>query len=162
MVILWADMPVLWTDVSDLLIYQFCKLLLRAGEALDSKQRRLNMIKAVEGDDWSAVIDSQTQQTIEGTHLSIRACCIPTAPAYTHSFVSQCIAASSVWLVNSRSNQPCAEGAVEASLVSLLQFCNLSLGVNAARVYCSLHYTTHQIWLHDINSLFEEQCPGSQ
>lgn len=36
------------------------------GEALDSKQRRLNMIKAVEGDDWSAVIDSQTQQTIEG------------------------------------------------------------------------------------------------
>lgn len=36
------------------------------GEAPDSKQRRLNMIKAVEGDDWSAVIDSQTQQTIEG------------------------------------------------------------------------------------------------
>lgn len=37
-----------------------------AGEEPDSKQRRLNLIKAVEGDDWSAVIDSQTQQTIEG------------------------------------------------------------------------------------------------
>ncbi|KAL3160178.1 hypothetical protein ABBQ32_010944 [Trebouxia sp. C0010 RCD-2024] len=35
------------------------------GEAPDSKQRRLNLIKAVEGDDWSGVIDSQTQQTIE-------------------------------------------------------------------------------------------------
>ncbi|KAL0051688.1 hypothetical protein WJX82_000278 [Trebouxia sp. C0006] len=35
------------------------------GEEPDSKQRRLNLIKAVEGDDWSAVIDSQTQQTIE-------------------------------------------------------------------------------------------------
>lgn len=35
------------------------------GEAPDSKQRRLNMIKAVEGDDWSGVIDSQTQQTLE-------------------------------------------------------------------------------------------------
>lgn len=33
---------------------------------MDSKQRRLNLIKAVEGDDWSEVIDSQTQQTIEG------------------------------------------------------------------------------------------------
>ena len=40
----------------------------RTGEAPDSKQRRLNMIKAVEGDDWSAVIDSQTQQTIEGMY----------------------------------------------------------------------------------------------
>ena len=37
-----------------------------SGEEPDSKQRRLNLIKAVEGDDWSAVIDSQTQQTIEG------------------------------------------------------------------------------------------------
>lgn len=37
-----------------------------AGEAPDSKQRRLNLIKAVEGDDWSEVIDSQTQQTLEG------------------------------------------------------------------------------------------------
>lgn len=37
-----------------------------AGEAPDSKQRRLNLIKAVEGDDWSGVIDSQTQQTLEG------------------------------------------------------------------------------------------------
>ena len=36
------------------------------GEEPDSKQRRLNLIKAVEGDDWSAVIDGQTQQTIEG------------------------------------------------------------------------------------------------
>lgn len=35
------------------------------GEEPDSKQRRLNLIKAVEGDDWSAVIDGQTQQTIE-------------------------------------------------------------------------------------------------
>lgn len=35
------------------------------GEEPDSKQRRLNLIKAVEGDDWSAVIDSQTQQTLE-------------------------------------------------------------------------------------------------
>lgn len=41
--------------------------MLLSGEAPDSKQRRLNMIKAVEGDDWSAVIDSQTQQTVEGT-----------------------------------------------------------------------------------------------
>jgi len=38
-----------------------------AGEEPDSKPRRLNLIKAVEGDDWSAVIDSQTQQTTEGT-----------------------------------------------------------------------------------------------
>ena len=42
-----------------------------AGEAPDSKQRRLNMIKAVEGDDWSAVINSQTQQTIEGASGTI-------------------------------------------------------------------------------------------
>lgn len=41
-------------------------LVLYAGEAPDSKQRRLNLIKAVEGDDWSGVIDSQTQQTLEG------------------------------------------------------------------------------------------------
>ena len=34
------------------------------------------MIKAVEGDDWSAVIDSQTQQTVEGTLLLVTACAI--------------------------------------------------------------------------------------
>ncbi|KAK9828600.1 hypothetical protein WJX72_000970 [[Myrmecia] bisecta] len=33
------------------------------GETLDSAQRRLNLIKAVEGDDWSAVIDGQTAET---------------------------------------------------------------------------------------------------
>lgn len=37
-----------------------------SGEEPDSKQRRLNLIEAVEGDDWSAVIDSQTQQTLAG------------------------------------------------------------------------------------------------
>ena len=37
-----------------------------AGEEPDSKQRRLNLIKAVKGDDWSAAIDSQTHHTIEG------------------------------------------------------------------------------------------------
>ena len=32
----------------------------------DTKQRRLNLMKAVEGDGWSAVIDSQTQHTMKG------------------------------------------------------------------------------------------------
>lgn len=35
------------------------------GEAPDAAQRRLNLLKAVEGDNWSAVIDSQTQDTID-------------------------------------------------------------------------------------------------
>ncbi len=34
------------------------------GETIDAKQRRLNLIKAVEGDDWSSVIDGQTQETM--------------------------------------------------------------------------------------------------
>lgn len=34
------------------------------GESVDAKQRRLNLIKAVEGDDWSEVIDKQTQETV--------------------------------------------------------------------------------------------------
>lgn len=34
------------------------------GETIDAKQRRLNLIKAVEGDDWSAVIDGQTSETV--------------------------------------------------------------------------------------------------
>ena len=36
-----------------------------AAEAEDAKQRRLNTIKAVEGDDWSEVIDRQTKDTME-------------------------------------------------------------------------------------------------
>lgn len=35
------------------------------GESLDSKERRLRLIKAVEGDNWSAVINEQTNETIE-------------------------------------------------------------------------------------------------
>lgn len=35
------------------------------GESMEAKQRRLALIEAVEGDDWSAVIDKQTQKTIE-------------------------------------------------------------------------------------------------
>jgi len=35
------------------------------GETIDAKQRRLNLIKAVEGDDWSAVIDGQTSETVK-------------------------------------------------------------------------------------------------
>lgn len=35
------------------------------GESLESKERRLRLIKAVEGDNWSAVINEQTQETIE-------------------------------------------------------------------------------------------------
>lgn len=35
-----------------------------AGESPDAKQRRLRMIKAVEGDDWSAVIDEQTKDAL--------------------------------------------------------------------------------------------------
>ncbi len=46
------------------------------GEEPDSKQRRLNLIRAVEGDDWSAVIDSQTQQTIEGMASAFKPCII--------------------------------------------------------------------------------------
>lgn len=34
------------------------------GESLESKERRLRLIKAVEGDNWSAVIDEQTNGTI--------------------------------------------------------------------------------------------------
>eukprot|EP00898_Chlorokybus_atmophyticus_P007762 jgi/Chlat1/7988/Chrsp7S07745 len=34
------------------------------GEAEDSKQRRLNLLRAVEGDDWSGVIDGQTKETV--------------------------------------------------------------------------------------------------
>lgn len=35
-----------------------------AGETLEAKERRLKMIKAVEGDDWSAVIDEQTKEAV--------------------------------------------------------------------------------------------------
>jgi len=35
------------------------------GESLDSKERRLRLIKAVEGDNWSAVINEQTKEAIE-------------------------------------------------------------------------------------------------
>jgi len=35
------------------------------GETAEGKQRRLNFLQAVEGDDWSGVIDGQTQQTLE-------------------------------------------------------------------------------------------------
>ncbi|CAK0783212.1 hypothetical protein CVIRNUC_006411 [Coccomyxa viridis] len=35
-----------------------------AGESPDVRTRRLNLIKAVEGDDWSSVIDGQTAETI--------------------------------------------------------------------------------------------------
>ncbi|KAK9852334.1 hypothetical protein WJX84_005018 [Apatococcus fuscideae] len=38
-----------------------------AGETLDAKQRRLQLIKAVEGDDWSSVIDGQTQDTLDAS-----------------------------------------------------------------------------------------------
>lgn len=34
------------------------------GESLDSKERRLRLIKAVEGDNWSAVISEQTRETL--------------------------------------------------------------------------------------------------
>jgi len=34
------------------------------GESLESKERRLKLIKAVKGDNWSAVIDQQTKETI--------------------------------------------------------------------------------------------------
>lgn len=36
------------------------------GETLDAKARRLKMLRAVEGDDWSAVIEEQTQETLAG------------------------------------------------------------------------------------------------
>eukprot|EP00210_Caulerpa_lentillifera_P004565 g4355.t1 len=36
------------------------------GESLESKERRLRLIKAVEGDNWSAVVNEQTNETIEG------------------------------------------------------------------------------------------------
>ncbi|EIE23413.1 NifU-domain-containing protein [Coccomyxa subellipsoidea C-169] len=51
-----------------------------AGESVDSKQRRLNLIRAVEGDDWSSVIDGQTAQTIEDSGNGAEA---PTHPAST-------------------------------------------------------------------------------
>ncbi|KAK9905518.1 hypothetical protein WJX75_001443 [Coccomyxa subellipsoidea] len=41
-----------------------------AGESVDSKQRRLNMIRAVEGDDWSAVIDGQTAETLADSNTN--------------------------------------------------------------------------------------------
>jgi Fe-S cluster biogenesis protein NfuA len=34
------------------------------GETRDAKQRRLDLIRAVEGDDWSSVIDGQTAETV--------------------------------------------------------------------------------------------------
>lgn len=34
------------------------------GEAEDSKQRRLKLIAAVEGDNWSGVIDAQTAEAV--------------------------------------------------------------------------------------------------
>ncbi|GBG69753.1 hypothetical protein CBR_g4584 [Chara braunii] len=36
------------------------------GEDEDSRQRRLNLLRAVEGDDWSGVIDRQTRETQAG------------------------------------------------------------------------------------------------
>ena len=35
-----------------------------AGEAEDSRQRRLKLIAAVEGDNWSGVIEEQTAETV--------------------------------------------------------------------------------------------------
>eukprot|EP00475_Leptophrys_vorax_P019768 TRINITY_DN27098_c1_g1_i1.p3 TRINITY_DN27098_c1_g1~~TRINITY_DN27098_c1_g1_i1.p3 ORF type:complete len:267 (-),score=31.55 TRINITY_DN27098_c1_g1_i1:57-782(-) len=37
-----------------------------AGETIDAKQRRLNLLRATEGDDWSAVIEGQTAATVGG------------------------------------------------------------------------------------------------
>jgi hypothetical protein len=34
------------------------------GEDADSRTRRLRLLQAVEGDDWSGVIDGQTQETL--------------------------------------------------------------------------------------------------
>ena len=40
------------------------------GESLESKERRLRLVKAVEGDNWSAVIDEQTKATeSDGRHV---------------------------------------------------------------------------------------------
>lgn len=47
------------------------------GETMDAKERRLTFLQAVEGDDWSEVIDGQTKQTGEQT-----------APAVTQDIVS--------------------------------------------------------------------------
>ncbi|CAL8472276.1 g11818 [Coccomyxa elongata] len=54
-----------------------------AGESLDSKQRRLNLIRAVEGDDWSAVIDGQTAETVAGNGAPAEAAPGPQHPAAT-------------------------------------------------------------------------------
>ncbi|KAK9834555.1 hypothetical protein WJX74_004543 [Apatococcus lobatus] len=43
------------------------------GETVDAKQRRLNLIKAVEGDDWSSVIDGQTSETLGASAAAMAA-----------------------------------------------------------------------------------------
>jgi hypothetical protein len=45
------------------------------GEAEDSKQRRLKLIAAVEGDNWSGVIDAQTAEAVVSAALA--ACTAP-------------------------------------------------------------------------------------
>ncbi|GMH45517.1 hypothetical protein BSKO_13474 [Bryopsis sp. KO-2023] len=47
------------------------------GESLDSKERRLRMIAAVEGDDWSEVIDGQTKTTIDPERAGVAAASAP-------------------------------------------------------------------------------------
>jgi len=41
------------------------------GEGEDGKQRRLNFLQAVEGDDWSGVIDGQTQATMSDAEAGV-------------------------------------------------------------------------------------------
>ncbi len=43
------------------------------GETIDSKERRLRMLQAVEGDDWSSVIDGQTSSTVDPSHAAAAA-----------------------------------------------------------------------------------------
>eukprot|EP00271_Cylindrocystis_brebissonii_P003289 TRINITY_DN140_c0_g1_i1.p1 TRINITY_DN140_c0_g1~~TRINITY_DN140_c0_g1_i1.p1 ORF type:complete len:506 (+),score=96.06 TRINITY_DN140_c0_g1_i1:175-1692(+) len=42
------------------------------GETEDSKTRRMKLLQAIEGDDWSGVIDGQTKETLSAAPLSSR------------------------------------------------------------------------------------------
>ncbi|KAK9833449.1 hypothetical protein WJX81_006415 [Elliptochloris bilobata] len=63
------------------------------GEEPSARERRLNLIRAVEGDDWSSVVDGQTTETVapELVEAQLRAARNPIATPFAHASVHRSI-----------------------------------------------------------------------
>lgn len=69
---------------------------LHSGEAEDSRERRLKLMRAVEGDNWSAVIDSQTRETYDPQAAAAAATAASAAAGATAGAVVSPFASASV------------------------------------------------------------------